>query len=187
MLFIFLCMQVIETGIQGLVILQPKVFKDARGYFLESYNQVSLKALGVDAEFVQDNQSMSNKGTIRGLHFQKPPHAQGKLVRVIKGAVLDVVVDIRKSSSTYGRTYSIELSEENFTQFYIPPGFAHGFEVLKDETIFVYKCTDVYHPELEGGLPWNDADLAIQWHTQTPILSDKDQKYSVFSTFESPF
>lgn len=180
-------MQLIETGIQGLVILQPKVFKDTRGYFLESYNEVVLASLGIDQAFVQDNQSMSNKGTIRGLHFQKPPHAQGKLVRVIKGAVIDVVVDIRKQSATYGKTFSIELSEQNFTQFYIPPGFAHGFEVLEDETIFVYKCTDVYHPESEGGLPWNDPDLNIQWQAQAPILSDKDQQYQAFSVFESPF
>ena len=180
-------MQLIETGIQGLVILQPKVFKDPRGYFLESYNEAVMASFGIDQAFVQDNQSMSNKGTIRGLHFQKPPHAQGKLVRVIKGAVIDVVVDIRKQSATYGKTFSIELSEQNFTQFYIPPGFAHGFEVLEDETIFVYKCTEVYHPESEGGLPWNDADLNIQWRSQTPILSEKDQQYQAFSVFESPF
>ena len=138
-------MEVIKTPLQGLLVIEPKVFKDHRGYFYESYNAEAFKQAGIDAVFVQDNQSLSQKGILRGLHFQAPPHAQGKLVRVIKGAVLDVVVDIRKNSPTYGQHFSIELTEENFKMFWIPAGFAHGFVTLEDHTIFSYKCTDVYN------------------------------------------
>ena len=180
-------MEVIETGIQGLVVIQPRVFKDPRGYFFESYNRLKFEEIGIDVEFTQDNQSLSAKGILRGLHFQKPPHAQGKLVRVIKGAVLDVAVDIRKSSPTYGRHFKIELNESNFTMFYIPPGFAHGFLTLEDNTIFSYKCTDTYHPETEGGLLWNDPQIGIEWPLTDPILSDKDKLFIPFSEFISPF
>lgn len=180
-------MEVIQTGIKDLILLQPKVFKDPRGYFFESYNREKFQALGMDIEFTQDNQSLSSKGILRGLHFQKPPHAQGKLVRVIKGAVLDVAVDIRKDSPTYGQHFLAELTESNFTMMYVPVGFAHGFLTLSDDTIFSYKCTDTYHPESEGGLPWNDPDLNIQWGIDDPIMSEKDKIFKSFKDFVSPF
>jgi dTDP-4-dehydrorhamnose 3,5-epimerase len=180
-------MEVIQTGIKDLILLQPKVFKDPRGYFFESYNREKFQALGMDIEFTQDNQSLSSKGILRGLHFQKPPHAQGKLVRVIKGAVLDVAVDIRKDSPTYGQHFLAELTESNFTMMYVPVGFAHGFLTLSDDTIFSYKCTDTYHPESEGGLPWNDTDLNIQWGIDDPIMSEKDKIFKPFKDFVSPF
>jgi len=169
------------------LILQPKVFFDPRGYFYESYNEERFKEIGLDAHFVQDNQSMSQAGALRGLHFQAPPFAQGKLVRVIKGAVYDVIVDIRKSSPTYGQSFGIELTEENFTMFWIPEGFAHGFTTLRDDTVFNYKCTNVYNKESEGGLLWNDPDLAIDWKNESPILSDKDKENERFESFISPF
>jgi len=180
-------MELIETGFKGLLLIQPKVFQDARGYFFESFNKDKFRELGIEEEFLQDNQSLSNEGIVRGLHFQSPPHAQGKLVRVIKGTVQDVVVDIRKNSTTYGKHYDIELSETNFLMLYIPPGFAHGFATLQDETIFSYKCTDVYHPETEGGLAWDDREFGIQWQVNDPVLSEKDKKYQPFSLFVSPF
>ncbi|MBC7426130.1 MAG: dTDP-4-dehydrorhamnose 3,5-epimerase [Bacteroidia bacterium] len=176
-----------KTGIEGLLLLKPKVFKDARGYFFESFNKDFFSDSGIKEEFVQDNQSLSNKNILRGLHFQKPPHAQGKLVRVIKGAVLDVAVDIRKNSSTYGKHYAVELSESNFNMLWIPAGFAHGFLTLEDETIFSYKCTDVYHPESEGGLMWNDKDININWPVTDPELSGKDQQNETLANFNSPF
>lgn len=180
-------MNIISTPISGLLVIEPKVFKDHRGYFYESYNATAFKEAGIDAVFVQDNQSLSQKGILRGLHFQAPPHAQGKLVRVIKGAVLDVVVDIRKTSPTYGQHYSIELTEENFKMFWIPEGFAHGFLTLKDDTIFSYKCTDVYNKSSEGGLLWNDRDLNINWGITNPVLSEKDTQNPVLKDFKSPF
>ncbi len=180
-------MELIETGFKGLLLIKPKVFQDPRGYFFESFNKEKFKAIGIEDEFLQDNQSLSGKGIVRGMHFQGPPHAQGKLVRVIRGAVQDVVVDIRKNSQTYGRHYDIELSGDNFLMLYIPPGFAHGFATLEDDTIFSYKCTDVYHPETEGGLPWDDREFGIQWKVNDPVLSDKDKKYEPFSLFVSPF
>lgn len=183
----FCGMEVIETGIKDLVVLRPKVFKDERGYFFESFNQKAFEAIGIKEQFTQDNQSLSSKSILRGLHFQTPPHAQGKLVRVIKGAVLDVAVDIRKNSPTYGQHYAVELTEENFLMMFIPAGFAHGFATLQDQTIFSYKCTDTYHPECEGGLMWNDPDLNIQWHIDQPILSEKDKKNQAFASFVSPF
>jgi dTDP-4-dehydrorhamnose 3,5-epimerase len=143
-------MEVIETHIKDLLIIKPKVFEDARGYFFESYNEAVFKQHGVDANFIQDNQSLSNSGVLRGLHFQAPPFAQGKLVRVINGAVLDIAVDIRRNSPTYGQHVSVELTEENKTMFYIPPGFAHGFLTLRDHTIFSYKCTNLYNKASEG-------------------------------------
>ncbi len=180
-------MEIIETGIKNLLLLKPKVFKDDRGYFLESYNIEKFSTLGIDVAFTQDNQSLSNKGILRGLHFQSPPHAQGKLVRVIKGAVIDVAVDIRKNSTTYGKHYTVELNEDNFYMLWIPVGFAHGFATLADQTIFSYKCTDTYHPETEGGIMWNDSDLNINWGIENPILSEKDKNNTPFSLFISPF
>ena len=180
-------MEVIETHIKGLVIIKPKVFEDARGYFFESYNEAVFKQHGIEANFIQDNQSLSNSGVLRGLHFQAPPYAQGKLVRVINGAVLDIAVDIRKNSPTYGQHVSIELTEENKTMFYIPPGFAHGFLTLRDNTIFSYKCTNLYNKASEGTVLWNDKDLSINWAIQNPILSEKDIMGTPFKEFNSPF
>ncbi|MCC6684928.1 MAG: dTDP-4-dehydrorhamnose 3,5-epimerase [Bacteroidia bacterium] len=180
-------MEVKTTPIQGLLVIQPKVFTDARGYFFESYSEKIFKQHGIDAHFVQDNQSLSQKDALRGLHFQAPPYEQGKLVRVIKGAVLDVVVDIRKNSPTYGQHFSLELSEKNFLMLWVPPGFAHGFATLENDTIFVYKCTNLYHKESEGGINWNDPDLKINWGISNPIVSDKDQTLPLFKDVNSPF
>jgi dTDP-4-dehydrorhamnose 3,5-epimerase len=168
-------MEIIDTPIAGLKVVQPKVWGDARGHFFESYSEAAFKAAGLPTDFVQDNQSLSGKGILRGLHFQKPPYAQGKLVRVIKGAVLDVVVDLRSSSPTYGQHHAIELNEDNKTMFWVPPGFAHGFLTLADNTIFVYKVTGLYNKESEGGLLWNDPALGINWGIENPLLSDKDR------------
>lgn len=180
-------MEVKKTHLEGALVLQPRVFFDDRGYFYESYNLDVFKSLGITETFVQDNQSKSQKGALRGLHFQAPPHAQGKLVRVVKGAVYDVIVDIRKSSPTYGEHFGIELNEENFTMLWVPPGFAHGFSTLRDETIFNYKCTDMYNKASEGGILWDDADLNIDWKLDNPILSDKDKQNTRFANFNSPF
>ncbi len=180
-------MEVIETKIKGLLIIKPKVFADTRGYFFESYNEDVFKQNGINVHFVQDNQSLSNAGVLRGLHFQAPPHDQGKLVRVINGAVLDIAVDIRKNSATYGQHVAIELNEENKTMFYIPSGFAHGFLTLRDNTIFSYKCTNLYNKASEGCILWNDRDLNINWNIQNPILSDKDLIGTPFKDFSSPF
>ncbi|MCK9482059.1 MAG: dTDP-4-dehydrorhamnose 3,5-epimerase [Bacteroidia bacterium] len=180
-------MKVIETGLEGLLLIEPKVLEDARGYFFESYNREVFVKNGIDDVFVQDNQSMSMKGAIRGLHFQKNPHPQAKLVRVVQGRVLDVVVDIRTNSPTFAKVYSAELSESNKLMMYIPVGFAHGFATLEDYTVFQYKCSDLYFPETEGGIFWNDADLNIQWGVQHPIISDKDARLPLFKDFRSPF
>lgn len=180
-------MEVIETKIKGLLIVKPKVFADSRGYFFESYNEGVFKKHGIDVNFVQDNQSLSNAGVLRGLHLQAPPFAQGKLVRVINGAVLDVAVDIRKGSPTYGEHVAIELNEEEKTMFYIPPGFAHGFLTLKDNTIFSYKCTNLYNKDSEMTVLWNDRDLNIDWNIKDPILSEKDITGTPFKAFNSPF
>jgi dTDP-4-dehydrorhamnose 3,5-epimerase len=180
-------MDIKTTPIEGLLIIEPQVFTDLRGYFYESYNKEKFVAAGINIEFVQDNQSLSQKGIVRGLHFQAPPFDQGKLVRVIQGAVLDVAVDIRKNSPTYGQNFSIELSAQNRTMFYIPPGFAHGFETLEDNTIFLYKCTDVYNKQSEGGLLWNDADLGIKWQTSDPLISEKDKILPLLKDLISPF
>jgi len=180
-------MEIIKTGIKDLLIINPKIFADARGYFFESYNEEVFKKNGIDVNFIQDNQSLSSTGVLRGLHFQAPPHDQGKLVRVITGAVLDVAVDIRKNSSTYGKHVAIELTEENKTMFFIPPGFAHGFLTLKDNTIFSYKCTNLYHKESEGTVLWDDLDLNVNWNYNDPILSEKDISGIPFKTFVSPF
>ena len=182
-------MLVQETHIKGLLIIKPAVFEDSRGYFMESFNSRLFKeTTNLDIEFVQDNESKSNKGVIRGLHFQKPPHEQGKLVRVVRGSVLDVAVDIRKDSATFGEYFSIVLSAENKTQFYVPAGFAHGFAVLEDNTIFSYKCTGYYNKKSEVSLLWNDRDIKIDWGIKDPILSEKDKNSSViWNNLNSPF
>ena len=172
---------------KGLLVIKPRIFEDDRGHFFESWNEESFAENGLDLDFVQDNQSLSRKGVLRGLHFQNPPFAQGKLVRVIKGAVLDVVVDIRKESSTYGQHFSIELNEENKTICWIPRGFAHGFITLEDDTIFTYKCTGVYNKESEGALLWNDKDLNINWEVNDPLVSEKDLVAGNFKDFVSKF
>ena len=180
-------MEIIKTSIDGLLIIKPDVFKDERGYFFESYNKERLAKEGLTMNFVQDNESKSAKGVLRGLHFQKPPYAQGKLVRVIKGSVMDVAVDLRKDSPTYGKWESVVLNEENKLQFWIPEGFAHGFVTLEDDTIFAYKCTNVYNKESEGSLLWNDPDININWNIENPILSEKDKISPLFKNFETPF
>lgn len=182
-------MKFIETAIKGLVIIEPKIWEDNRGYFFESYNNKLFKEAGIEADFVQDNQSLSHKGTLRGLHGQADPFAQGKLVRVIQGKVLDVAVDIRKGSPTYGQHVDIELSAENQLMFWIAPGFLHGFLTLEDDTIFTYKVTKLYDKASEIGVLWNDKDLNINWglDEQEIILSDKDKVLPSFSEFKSPF
>lgn len=180
-------MEFIETSISNLFVIQPKVFEDARGHFFESYTSKSFLEKSIKADFVQDNQSLSQKGVLRGLHFQSPPYAQGKLVRVIKGAVLDVALDIRKNSPTYGKHFSIELTENNKTMLWIPEGFAHGFSTLEDNTIFSYKCTNYYSKESEGCVLWNDPALKIDWKLNAPTLSEKDKLGLLFNNFISPF
>jgi dTDP-4-dehydrorhamnose 3,5-epimerase len=180
-------MKVEETFIEGLKVITPQVFFDKRGYFYESYNEKTFKENGLDMVFVQDNESKSDKNVLRGLHFQKPPFSQGKLIRVIKGGVMDVVVDLRKNSKTYGQHYKLILSEENKLMFYIPEGFAHGFLTLEDNTIFSYKCTNFYNKASEGGIMWNDKTLKINWNIINPIISDKDTMNESFIDFNSPF
>ncbi len=170
-------MEIIKTDIDGVVIMEPRVFKDERGYFFESYSEREFNSQVREVRFVQDNESKSTYGVIRGLHFQKPPFAQSKLVRVIKGAVLDVAVDIRKGSPTFGRHVAVELTEDNHRQFFIPRGFAHGFSVLTPEAVFQYKCDNFYAPQSEGAIAWDDPDLSIDWHIPAGkvILSGKDR------------
>ena len=180
-------MEIIKTSIEGLLIIKPDVFKDERGYFFESYNKERFAKEGLTMDFVQDNESKSSKSVLRGLHFQKPPYAQGKLVRVVKGSVMDVAVDLRKDSPTYGKWESVVLSEDNKLQFWIPEGFAHGFVTLEDETVFNYKCTNIYNKESEGSLLWNDPDINIDWNIENPILSEKDKVSPLFKNFETPF
>ena len=179
-------MQILKTKIPDLLVIKPDVFEDERGYFFETFNKEKFVG-NIENEFVQDNESSSQKGVLRGLHFQNPPYAQGKLVRVIKGAVLDVVVDIRKKSSTYGQWNSIVLSEKNKTMFWVPPGFAHGFLTLENNTIFSYKCTQFYNKESEGSILWNDPILNIDWEIDEPILSEKDKIAPEFINFVSQF
>ena len=170
-------MEVIKTGIDGVVIIEPRIFKDERGYFYESFSQREFEEKVCRTTFVQDNQSKSSYGVVRGLHFQKPPYSQSKLVRCIKGAVLDVAVDIRKGSPTFGKHVAVELSEENHRQLFIPRGFAHGFAVLTDEAVFQYKCDNYYNKESEGAVAWNDPQLAIDWRVPADkvVLSEKDK------------
>lgn len=169
-------MKVEETNLEGVLLITPKVFGDSRGFFLETWSKDRYKEIGIALDFVQDNQSFSTKNVLRGLHFQNP-NAQGKLVSVVKGCVFDVAVDIRKGSRSFGEWVGVKLSEENHQQLWIPPGFAHGFCVLSDTTLFTYKCTDVYTPSAEGGILWNDPEIGIDWPVENPILSDKDQVY----------
>jgi dTDP-4-dehydrorhamnose 3,5-epimerase len=180
-------MKLIKTRIKDLVLIQPDVFPDPRGYFFESFQKEKFFALGLDAEFVQDNESMSGKGVLRGLHFQKPPFAQGKLVRVVHGSVMDVAVDLRKGSKTYGKWESSVLSADNKRMMWVPEGFAHGFIVLEDHTIFQYKCTNYYNKELESGIIWNDPDLKIDWGIKNPFVSEKDLMGGLFRDLISPF
>jgi len=168
--------------------LEPQLFGDERGYFFESFNLAEFeKSIGKSFQFVQDNQSLSNKNVVRGLHFQAPPFDQGKLVLVVQGSVLDVVVDIRIDSKTYGHHFSILLTAENKKQFWIPPGFAHGFATLEDQTIFQYKCTNYYQPSSEDCVLWNDETLKIDWQVENPIVSEKDQKGKSWQEFSTPF
>jgi dTDP-4-dehydrorhamnose 3,5-epimerase len=181
-------MDFINCDIKGLKIIEPTVFGDVRGYFFESFNQSEFeKSIGKKVSFCQDNQSLSNTGVVRGLHFQNPPHAQGKLVRVIQGSVLDVALDIRKESPTFGQFHVILLSAENKKQFWIPEGFAHGFSTLEDNTIFQYKCTNYYHPSSESSLLWCDNQLNIDWLVKDAIISAKDQSGVKWEDFITPF
>ena len=182
-------MEVIKTAIDGVVIIEPKVFKDQRGYFFESFSQREFEAKVRKINFVQDNESMSSYGVMRGLHFQKPPYTQSKLVRCVKGRVLDVAGDIRKGSPTYGQHVAVELSEDNHRQFFVPRGFAHGFAVLSDTAVFQYKCDDFYAPQADGGISIKDDSLGIDWKipTDMAILSEKDTLHSCLKDFDSPF
>ena len=174
--------------IDDLLLIESRLFEDDRGLFYESFNEEKYtKILGTEVRFVQDNISISKKNVLRGLHFQKPPFAQGKLVTVLKGRVLDVAVDLRRNSKTYGKYEIVELSDKNKRQFWIPPGFAHGFCALEDDTLFSYKCSNYYSPEHEETIIWNDRDLAIDWKINNPIISEKDQMGKDFNTFVSPF
>lgn len=182
-------MEVIKTAIEGLLVIKPRVFEDARGYFFESFSQRDFDAQVGNVNFVQDNESMSSYGVMRGLHFQRPPYTQSKLVRCVKGAVLDVAVDIRKGSPTYGQHVAIELSEENRLQFYIPQGFAHGFSVLTETAVFQYKCDNFYAPQADDGISILDQSLGIDWRipVERAILSEKDTKHQLLKDFDSPF
>ena len=182
-------MEVIKTNIEGALIIEPMVFEDARGYFFESFSQREFDAKVGPVRFVQDNESMSSYGVMRGLHFQAPPFAQSKLVRCVRGRVLDVALDIRRGSPTYGQHVAVELSEDNHCQFFIPRGFAHGFAVLSKEAVFQYKCDEYYHPESEGGISILDSSLGIDWHipAEHVILSEKDTKHLLLRDFVSPF
>ncbi len=182
-------MEIIKTEIEGLLIIEPKIFSDARGYFFESFSQREFEEKVGPIHFVQDNESMSTYGVMRGLHFQRPPFTQSKLVRCVSGRVLDVAVDIRQGSPTYGKHVAVELTGDNHRQFFIPKGFAHGFAVLSDKAVFQYKCDEFYHPEADAGISILDESLGIDWRIPTAdaILSDKDTRHSMLKDFESPF
>lgn len=182
-------MEAIKTNIDGVFIIEPRVFNDARGYFFESYSERDFNAQVREIHFVQDNESKSSYGVMRGLHFQRPPFTQSKLVRCVKGAVLDVAVDIRKGSPTYGQHVAVELTEDNHRQFFVPRGFAHGFSVLSEEAVFQYKCDNFYHPEADGGISILDTSLGIDWRIpmDKAILSEKDTKHPLLADFDSPF
>lgn len=182
-------MNVIKTNIEGPLILEPKVFNDARGYFFESYSKRLFDEIVAKVDFVQDNESCSSFGVVRGLHFQRPPFCQAKLVRCVKGTVLDIAVDIRKGSPTYGQHVAVELSDENHRQFFIPHGFAHGFAVLSASAIFQYKCDNYYHPQSEGGISLFDQSLGIDWRIDLnkAIISEKDRGHAMLADFDSPF
>lgn len=181
-------MKIRETGISGLVVIEPDVFGDSRGYFMESFScRKFMELTGIDVNFVQDNESKSSYGVLRGLHFQRPPHAQSKLVRVVCGRVLDVAVDLREGSPTYGKHYAIELSGDNHLQMFIPKGFAHGFAVLSEEAVFQYKCDEYYAPQSEGGIAWDDPDLAIDWKVPSGNirLSEKDRNNPILKNLKA--
>ena len=187
-------MNVIKTAIDGVLIIEPRIFEDARGYFFESFSQREFDEkvapiLGHTVTFVQDNESKSSYGVMRGLHFQRPPFTQSKLLRCVRGAVLDVAVDIRKGSPTYGQHVAVELSEENKRQFFITKGFAHGFAVLSETAVFQYKCDEFYHPEADGGISILDSSLGIDWRipVENALLSEKDTKHPLLKDFETPF
>lgn len=182
-------MEVIKTDIEGLVIIEPKVFKDARGYFFESFSQREFEEKVRKVNFVQDNESMSSYGVMRGLHFQRPPYTQSKLVRCVKGSVLDVAVDIRKGSPTYGKHVAVLLTEDNHRQFFVPRGFAHGFAVLSETAVFQYKCDNFYAPQADGGINIKDESLGIDWQipVENAVLSEKDLKHLCLADFDSPF
>ena len=182
-------MNIINTAIDGVVIIEPRLFRDARGYFFESWNQNEFNEKVRPIEFCQDNESMSSYGVMRGLHFQRPPYTQSKIVRCVRGRVLDVAVDIRKGSPSYGQHVAVELTEDNHRQFFIPRGFAHGFAVLSETAVFQYKCDNFYHPEADGGISILDDSLGIDWHIPTDhaILSEKDTKHDLLKDFDSPF
>ena len=182
-------MNIIPTPIDGLLIIEPRVFNDARGYFIETYNEQRYREAGITAQFVQDNQSCSCYGVVRGLHFQCPPYSQAKLVCCTRGRVLDVAVDLRKDSPTFGKWFSVELNEDNHRQFFIPRGFAHGFSVLSEMAIFTYKCDNLYHPEADGGILLSDSALNIDWQVPADkmILSDKDKRHPLLADFDNPF
>ena len=182
-----LVMNIVETEIKGVFIIEPKVFGDNRGYFFESFSQREFESVIGPVTFVQDNQSKSSYGVVRGLHFQKPPHAQAKLVRVVKGKVLDVAVDLREDSPTFGKYMAVELSDENHRQVFIPKGFAHGFSVLSEEAVFQYKCDEYYAPESEAAIAWDDQDLNIDWKvpTEDVVLSAKDRNHPTLKEFIS--
>ena len=182
-------MEVIETDIEGVVIIKPTLYKDSRGYFFESYSKKEFDEKVRPVDFVQDNESCSTRGVMRGLHFQRPPYTQSKLVRCVRGAVLDVAVDIRKGSPTYGKHIAVELTEDNHLQFFVPRGFAHGFAVLSDVAVFQYKCDEFYHPEADGGISIIDNTLGIDWKIDPSdaILSEKDTRHSILKDFDSPF
>ena len=183
-------MKLINTDIEGVYIIEPRLFEDERGYFFEAFSERKFVELtGIETRFVQDNESRSAKGVVRGLHFQLPPHAQSKLVRVARGAILDVAVDIRRGSPTFGRYVAVELSEHNHRQLFIPRGFAHGFIVLEGDAIVEYKCDNYYAPESEGAIAWNDIDLAIDWQipTEKVILSEKDKHHPTLAKYKTLF
>lgn len=183
-------MEIINTELDGVIIIEPKIFRDTRGYFFESFSQREFDdKVGRHIEFVQDNESMSSFGVMRGLHFQRPPFTQSKLVRCVSGAVLDVAVDIRKGSPTYGKHIAVELTEDNHRQLFIPKGFAHGFSVLSDIAVFQYKCDNFYHPEADGGISILDKSLGIDWKIPAgkEILSEKDTRHPLLKDFDSPF
>lgn len=182
-------MKVSDTGLEGLIIIEPKVFEDERGYFFESYNALKLKENGIEIQFIQDNQSKSSYGVLRGLHYQLAPYAQTKLVRVLEGAIWDVAVDLRKSSSTYGKWFGMELSEKNKLQLLVPKGFAHGFSVISKEAVVMYKCDDYYNPQNERGIIYNDPFLAIDWkiNPSEAILSPKDLRHPTFEKADKNF
>lgn len=182
-------MEIVKTDIDGVVIIEPRVFGDERGYFFESFSQREFEKLGINTVFVQDNESKSCYGVVRGLHFQAPPYAQAKLVRCVKGRIRDIAVDIRKGSPTYGKHVAVELTEDNHRLFFIPHGFAHGFSVLSETAVFQYKCDNYYTPQSEGALLWDDKDLNINWliPDKHVILSEKDKHHPLFKDFESPF